>query len=44
MKCKKKDYAVLKEKDIYRPILYVSTRKDATFLDNAEFIKLMKGQ
>ena len=44
MKCKQKDLKVMKDCGVNRPILYVSTRKPDTFMDNAQFKKLVKGQ
>ena len=44
MKCKEKDRKVLQGCGVNRPILYVSTIKDDSFMDNAQFKKLVKGQ
>ena len=42
--CKEKDRKLLLDYGINRPILYVSTFKPDSFMDNARFKKLIKGQ
>lgn len=43
-KCKEKDKKFLTQHSITRQVLYVSTLRDDSFMDNAQFNKLMKGK
>lgn len=42
--CKQKDKELLQQYGINRPILYVSAKKDDSFMDNAKLKALMNGQ